>query len=69
LNETAAPTVHPITGPDGESFAEPDSALLERLKGNDLQDPRVFAALIAQHEEREKAIEAGAGGDAGPDGQ
>jgi hypothetical protein len=56
-NETATPTVEPITGPDGESFAEPDASLLEHLRRNDLQDPRVFAAVVARHGEREKAEE------------
>jgi hypothetical protein len=57
MNPTAAPTVEPITGPDGESFTEPDSSLLDRLRGNDLQDPRAYAALIAKHEQRELARE------------
>lgn len=45
-NETADMTVEPITGPDGDSFAEPDSSLLDALRSNDLQNPRVWAALI-----------------------
>lgn len=49
-NGPAAPmTIDPITGPDGVSFSEPDSGLLERLKANDLQDPIVYRALIEQH--------------------
>lgn len=56
-NDTAAPTVEPITGPDGESFAEPDSSLLRALERNDLQNPTVYAAMIGQHEEREKRVE------------
>lgn len=56
-NETAAPTVEPVTGPDGESFAYPDSRLLEELRAVDLQNPRVYAALIARRELREQQRE------------
>lgn len=56
-NESAPPTVQPITGPDGESFSEPSSQVLESLRRNDLQNPRVYGALIAQHELRERAEE------------
>ena len=56
-NPTTVITVEPITGPDGESFAEPDSRLLESLRGNDLQNPRVYAALIERHEAREREQE------------
>lgn len=52
-NETAAPTVTPITGPD-ESFREPDSGVLEDLRRSDLRNPRVFAMLLAQRQVREE---------------
>lgn len=52
-NEGAPWTVTPITAPDGVSFAEPDSRLLAQLEGNDLQDPRVWRALIEQAEQAE----------------
>lgn len=56
-NESTAPTITPITGPDGESFREPSSGVLEDLRRSDLQDPRVFAVLLAQREESERAAE------------
>lgn len=55
-NETAPPTVTPITGPEGE-WREPDSGVLEDLAMCDLQNPKVFMRLLAQREERERAIE------------
>lgn len=60
-NETAAPTVTPITGPN-DSFAEPDSRILEDLRRCDLQNPAVFGLLLeqrkAQEAERERRVEA-----------
>lgn len=56
-NPTAVITVEAITGPDGESFAEPDSRLLDQLRGNDLQNPQIYAALIANHAEAEASME------------
>ena len=59
-NETAPPTVTPITGPD-ESFREPDSGVLEDLRRSDLRNPKVFAMLLearaAGERERERAKE------------
>lgn len=56
-NPTAAPTIEPITGPDGESFAEPDSRLLEQLRGNDLHHPAVWRAHIQKRADTEAARE------------
>ena len=55
-NETAPATITPITGPDGE-WSEPDSRLLEQLKANDLQDPRVYGRLLARGVEQEREAE------------
>ena len=55
-NETAAPTVTPITGPD-DSFREPDSGVLNDLKRCDLRDPLVFAALLEQRKADDDARE------------
>lgn len=52
-NDTAPWTIHAITGPDGESYMDPDSGMLEDLKRSDLQNPKVCADLIAAQEERE----------------
>lgn len=60
--ETAT-TLIPVTAADGESWAEPDSRTLEALKASDLQDPRVFAKVLAaqvleeQQAERDKLRE------------
>lgn len=51
-NPNAPPTVTPITGPDGE-WREPDTAFLDQLRGNDLQNPEIYRALIAQRAEQE----------------
>lgn len=56
-NETAPATVIPITGPDGESFAEPDSGLLRSLEANDLQNPHVYAAVIERERNKELVVE------------
>lgn len=56
-NPSTVVTVEPITGPDGESFAEPDQRLLDSLRGNDLQNPHIYAALIAGHAEAEAVME------------
>jgi hypothetical protein len=49
-NPGAPPTCDTITGPDGESFAEPDSSVLEKIRSNDLLDPRVVVAMEAARE-------------------
>jgi hypothetical protein len=56
-NPTAPWSVKPITAPDGKSFKEPDSALLDKLRETDLQNPRIFGALLAQQELQEKERE------------
>lgn len=53
-NETAAPTVTPITTPE-QGYREPDSGVLEDLKRSDLQNPAVFARLLKQRAAAEKA--------------
>lgn len=52
-NVSTADSVQPITAPDGVSFEEPTSAVLEDLRRNDLQNPHVYAALINRHVEVE----------------
>jgi hypothetical protein len=56
-NPGAPPTCDTITGPDGESFAEPDSSVLEKIRSNDLLDPRVVVTMEAARE-REQEQEA-----------
>lgn len=56
-NENAPPTVTPITGPDGVSFAEPSSWVLEKLRASDLRDPAVFALLLEGEERYEQEQE------------
>lgn len=55
-NETAPPTVTPITSPDG-AFREPDSGVLGDLRSQDLHDPTVFLALLAGRRAKEQAAE------------
>jgi hypothetical protein len=53
-NDTAAPTMTAITGPDGEGFAYPSSGVLEDLRRSDLQNPAIFRALLARQAARER---------------
>lgn len=56
-NDSAPPTVQPITGADGESYMEPSSAVLEDLRRCDLQNPAIFRALLERRARVEAAEE------------
>lgn len=55
-NDNAAPTVAPITDPEG-GFKVPDSSLLDVLRSNDLQNPKVFRQVVEAHARAEAARE------------
>lgn len=55
-NETTFPTVTPVRGEHGE-YREPDSRLLEQLKGMDLWNANVIAAHKLQQETERRQAE------------